>query len=198
MSEELWKNTKFKSKVKNFFNKNKEKILDIVLFGSSVKGKEKPNDIDILIIYKEKKDIDLSYELKKSLKEYNAEITDKTYLDLFDESFNARESILSEGYSLVNDNFLSQGIGYLNMFLFKYELKGFNKSERMRFYYSLYGRTKEQKGVLKELDSVKFSETIILCPISNSEKMKEYLENWNVKFIEFPILIPSRIKNILK
>jgi len=199
MSKELLKNIRFKSEIKDFFEKNKEDILDIILFGSSVRGKEKPKDIDILMLYKDKKDIDISYELKKRLKTkgYNAEITDKTYKELFEETFKARESILSEGYSLVYDKFLSEGLGYMNLILFKYELKGFNKSDRMRFYYSLYGRTKEQKGILKELNAVKFSETILLCPAEIADKIKEYLENWKIKFIEFPILIPSRLKSIL-
>jgi predicted nucleotidyltransferase len=199
MSKELLKDIKFKSEVKDFFKKNKEIILDIILFGSLVRGKEKPRDIDILILYKSKKDIDISYELKKRFKTkgYDVEITDKTYKELFEESFKARESILSEGYSLVYDRFLSKGLGYMNLILFKYELKGFSKSDRMRFYYSLYGRSKEQKGILKELNTIKFSETILLCPVQNAEKMKEYLENWKIKFIEFTVMIPSRLKSVL-
>jgi predicted nucleotidyltransferase len=197
MSKELLKNTRFKSEINNFFKENKESILDIIIFGSSVKGKEKPEDIDILVLYKDKKSIDLSYELKKRLKGYKVEIIDKTYKELFEESFKARESVLSEGYSLIYSRFLSQGLGYMNFILFKYELKGFNKSDRMRFYYSLYGRGKEQKGMLKELDVIKFSETVLLCPVQNSEKIKEYLENWKIKFINFPIMIPGRLKPVL-
>jgi predicted nucleotidyltransferase len=200
MPEQLLKNTKFKSEIKNFFKKKQEIILDIILFGSSVKGKEKPTDIDLLILYKDKKDIDASYELKKTIKKigYEIEITDKTYKELLQETFIARESILSEGYSLIYEKFLSQGLGYMNLFLFRYELKEFSKSDRMRFYYSLYGRGKNQKGVIDELSLIKFSETILFCPAENAEKTKEYLDNWKIKFTEFPILIPIRLKSILK
>jgi len=197
MLKGLLKNTRFKSRINEFFNKNKGQILDIVLFGSVVKGKENPKDIDILVIYKDKKNIDLSYELEKELKKsYSVEITDKTYKELFSESFKARESILSEGYSLVYNQFLSEGLGYMKFVLFRYELRGFSKSDRMRFYYSLYGRG-DQKGMLKEIGAVKFSDTILLCPVENSERMKEYLSGWGINFIEFPILIPSRLKSIL-
>lgn len=198
MLKELLKNTKFKFEVNEFYDKNKDDIIDIILFGSSVRGKEKPNDVDILILFKKGKDIDLSYLLKKKLEKfgYNIEITNKNYKELFDESFKAREAILSEGYSLICRKFLSDGLGYMNFILFKYELKGFNKSDRMRFYYSLYGRN-GQKGILKELEAIKFSETILLCKIQNSEMMREYLENWNINFIEFPILIPARLKSVL-
>ena len=85
----------------------------------------------------------------------------------------------------------------MNLILFKYDLINLNKSERMRFYYSLYGRTKEQKGIIQELNSIKFSDSIILCPANNSEEMSEYLNSWKIKHLKFPILIPSRLKNIL-
>jgi hypothetical protein len=44
---------------------------------------------------------------------------------------------------------------------------------------------------------MKFSETILLCPVQNAEKMKEYFENWKIRFTEFPVLIPSRLKPVL-
>ncbi len=50
--------------------------------------------------------------------------------------------------------------------------------------------------VLKEVNGIKFSETILLSPVENAERVKEYLEGWNIKFIQFPILIPSRLKSI--
>lgn len=198
MSKSLLQDTTFKSEIKRFFNKNKEVLLDIILFGSSVKGKEKPNDIDILLLYKSSKNIDVSYALKKTIeaKGYYIEITDKTYNELLNPNFIAGISIISEGYSLVYNKFLFEGLGYLSFNLFKYELKQFNKSERMRFYYSLYGRNNE-KGMLKILNSIKFSDSIILCPVENVERMKEYFDTWKLKYVEFPILIPERIKNIL-
>lgn len=196
-SNKLLKNTKFLSEVNRFFKENEEEIIDIILFGSTVKGKEKPGDVDILILFKKKKNIDLGYKLRKKLEKLGleTEITLKTYKELFESSFIAREAVLSEGYSLITKKSLAKGLGYTNLILFKYSLKGFNKSMRMRFYYSLYGRGKE-KGMLKELNVIKFSETILLCPVENEEMMKEYLNNWNMEYKEFPILIPTRIKDI--
>lgn len=198
MLARLLKNTKFLSEVTSFFKKNKAAILDIIIFGSTVKGKEKPNDLDILLVYKDKKDADISYELKKRLVGFNAEIVDKTYKELFETSFNAREALLAEGYSLVYKKFIAEGLGYNNFILFKYELKGFNKSNRMRFYYSLYGRSKNDNGILARLNAKKFSETVLLCPVKNAEFMKEYLGSWHIKFIEFPVLLPSRLNYVLK
>ena len=198
MLKKLLKNTKFKYSVKEFFNENKDELLDIILFGSSIRGKERPSDIDVLMLYKDKKNIDLSYEFRKKIEKigYTLEITDKTYKELFEDSFTARESFLSEGYSLVYDKFLHEGLGYISFILFKYELKGFSKSNRMRFYYSLYGRN-GQKGILNEINAIKFSDSVLLCPLQNSEMMKEYLNNWKINFVEFPIIIPGRLRSIL-
>ncbi|MBT3262584.1 nucleotidyltransferase domain-containing protein [Candidatus Woesearchaeota archaeon] len=199
MSKELSKNTTFKSEIKKFLKENSNEILDVILFGSAMKGKENPKDIDLLILYSVKKNIDKSYEFKKILKSkgFLVETIDKTYKELIEGSFKAVEGILAEGFSFKNNNLLSQNLGYMNLILFKYDLINLNKSERMRFYYSLYGRTKEQKGIIQELNSIKFSDSIILCPANNSEEMSEYLNSWKIKHLKFPILIPSRLKNIL-
>ena len=197
MLKEFLKNTKFLSKIKKFYEENKEEIVDIILFGSIIRGKEKPADVDILIIYKLKDNLDLNYKLKKQFGDLNIQIISKVYSDLFRPTFIAREAILSEGYSLVNRVFISEGLGYSNEVLFRYELKKLNKSERMRFYYALYGRN-NSSGMLKQLNAKKFADTILLCPIINSERMKEFLDSWSISYLEIPSLIPTRILNILK
>ena len=198
VSKKLWKNIKFLKEINEFFKENKNNLIDIILFGSTIKGKKKPKDIDLLILFKDKKDLDLSYKLRKNLekKNFKVEITSKTYKELFSPLFKVRESILSEGFSLIQKKFLSKGFGYINLILFKYNLKKFNKSDRMRFYYSLHGRGKE-KGMLKKLNTIKFSKTILLSPIEYENELKYYLEKWSIEYIKFPILMPNRIKNIL-
>ncbi len=200
MSERLLKNTKFRSEIRKFYNLSKGAILDIILFGSALKGKDNPKDIDLLILFKDNKDFDLSYKLKKILEKHgcNAEIKESAYGDFMISPSKAKDSIISEGYSLVYNQFLAKGFGFDNFILFKYELKGMNKSQRMRFYYGLYGRTKQQSGILKKLKAIKFSESIFLCPVENAEQMKDFFSSWKMKFREFPIMIPLRIENLFK
>jgi len=194
MLKELLKNTKFRSEINSFFKKNKKEIIDIILFGSIVKGKEKPKDVDILLVYKTKADLDTSYALTKSLERlrFKVSITSKAYKDIFKPSFIAREAVLSEGYSLINNTFVSKGLGYSNLAMFRYSLKGLSKSERMRFYYSLYGRGKE-KGMLHKLKSNKFSDEIIISSVFAVEEMRVYLDSWKIRYLEMPLLIPARI-----
>ncbi len=188
--------TKFQSEVNAFYKKNKDEILDILLFGSTIKGKERPEDIDILVIYKDKDNLNLNYELKKILEKiaHNIQITSKAYPNLFNPEFKARESFL-EAYSFINKKNISDGLGYQNRVLFRYDLKKFNKSDRMRFYYALYGRN-NAGGILKELGAIKFAETIVICPLNTSEVMKDFFKSWNIEYIAAHILVPKRIISI--
>src|SRR3989344_6619553 len=130
MLKELLKNKEFSRIIEKYLEK--ENILDIVLFGSSVKGKDEPNDIDILVLYsKEEKDIhDTAYLMRKELEKIykNIDVIAEKYNDLFSSSFLARESILSEGFSMKQKKYISDCFGYSSFILFKYKLKGLNKS----------------------------------------------------------------------
>lgn len=179
---------------KKFYSNNKKEVLDILLFGSSVKGKEKPNDLDILIIFKENKNLSLAYEFRKLIEsavKLPTEIVSKSYLELFKKEFVAREAILSEGYSLINSVPFSEGLGYKSKVMFNYTLKGKTKSERMRFYYSLYGRN--TPGILQKLKAIKYTDTVILCPTEKQSEMREFFNHWKIKFKETPLLIPKRL-----
>jgi len=183
------------SKSRTFYTQNSEEILDIILFGSTIKGKDHPNDLDILIVFKNKKSLDLTYKFRKLLEplvNLPVEVTSKGYYELFDTNFVAREALLKEGYSLVNHVFVANGLGYQSKVMFTYNLKNKNKSERMRFYYSLYGRG--SPGMLKKLNSVKHTDTVILCPIEHQEEMRIFLQSWKIEFSEISLLIPERLQ----
>ncbi len=182
------------SKSQEFFHKNKGILIDIILFGSVVHGKKSPGDIDIILLFHHKKDLQCSYELRKIFERatgMKVDLVAKTYEELFEATFTAREAILSEGYSLIRRNLLSAGFGFKNMVLFTYALKGKTKSERMRFYYSLYGRS--TKGMLHKLKAIKYTDTILLCPMQHRDEMHSYLQSWRLEFTEVPVLIPERV-----
>lgn len=188
----LQKNKELNSKVNKFYKKYSQEILDILLFGSTVKGKDKPKDLDILILFKNKENLNITQELKMELQKFNPEITIKTWDSLRTSNFQAREAFLSESFSLIEQEYLSKTLGFQNITLFKYELKGLTLSKRVSFQYALYGRDKKS-GIIKELSLTKFSDSVILCPVENTEKLKEFFKNWNLKINSFPILIPERI-----
>ena len=186
------KDKKFISSCKSFFKKNKDKLLDIILFGSAVRGKEDYNDIDILLLFKDKLDLDLVFEFKSLFPKLDVSVTGKIYNDIFKSSFLAREGILSDGYSIIHNKFLHQLYGYNTYYLFKYSLNGFSTSSRVKFHYALYGRGRN-KGMIKRVGGIKFSQTIVLVPMKNADTFKEFLESIKIEFTYFPILIPERV-----
>lgn len=192
MSSKLLKNKEFNSIVGKFYRKHRKDILDIVLFGSAVKGKDKPEDVDILLLFREKEDLDIAYELRKSLERFGVQVTTKTYENLFSTNFKARGAFLSDGYSLIKKQFIANRLGYSSAFLLKYNLHNFSQSKRMQLQYALYGRNKKS-GIVKELKLKKFSNNVFFCPVENSEKLKEFFEHWGISFDMFPIIISDRV-----
>ncbi len=176
------------------FKECEKDILDIVLFGSYRKGKNNPHDIDILVLFKDKKNQDIAYSLRKKIEkkiDLPVQIIVKNYSELFQETFPAREGILADGYSLIHKKSLAECFGFESRVLFQYDLKGKNKSERMQFYYALYGRKKE--GVLATFGAKKYSDTLILCPSETAKGLEDFFEYWKMEWKETPILIPKRL-----
>ena len=187
------------SNAKIFFKKYESEILDIIVFGSVIKGKEKPQDIDIMILYKNNIKYSISQEFQHIIIKKTSipvEIISKTYALLFSKDFIAKEGILNGGYSLINKVMIAQGLSYQQMFFFVYKLLTKTKSERMRFYYSLYGRNGQ--GMLEKLNATKFTDTMILCPTTSYEQMKEYLATWKIEYKEVPCLLPQRLTSKTK
>jgi len=187
-------NSKLLKKIEVFYRNNSKEILDIIIFGSTVRGKRTPNDLDMIVLYRDRENEEISYALRKILEkdEVTVDIVSKTYKGLFDNSFIAKEAILKEGYSILNKELLSKKLNYSSYILFKYKLDRLSKSKKVNFYYSLYGRN-GGKGMIDKIGLIKFSESMLLCPINNSEEAKEYLTQQNTEYTEIPILIPTRI-----
>ena len=88
---------------KKFVKRNK--LWDILLYGSSVKGKTNVGDVDILLIFEDeslKKRTDLAHDFKEIVKQ-DKKIDIKTInsKELFDKDFLARQGIFIEGYSFL-------------------------------------------------------------------------------------------------
>ncbi len=188
----LLKNQKFLTNLSGFLRENTG-VLDIIIFVSFLKGKKKPADIDILLLFKDKEDLELEYALRKILEnvlDKKIEITSRAYKNLFDPGFLPREFILSEGYSFKLKRFLSEAFGYKSYVIFNFSLAKFGSSKRTLFHYALHGR-KKGSGVLRDLGGLKLS-GLLLIPVRNSEKFKAFLERWGIEFKKSPILIPER------
>ncbi len=178
---------------KAFHVKHKATINDIILFGSAVKGKENPNDMDVLIVFKEKVDKDVEYEFKKLCLGINVSLISKTADSLNEESFDAREAILFEGFSLIRKKFIASEKGYASFGIFIYKTRGMSNVEKTKFYYALNGRDSE--GILSYLGAIKLSDNVLLVLLNKIEPAKDFFEFWKIDYTFVPSLIPNRLAN---
>ncbi|HLD89050.1 MAG TPA: nucleotidyltransferase domain-containing protein [Candidatus Nanoarchaeia archaeon] len=168
---------KLKKEAEELYKKDKE-IVDIILFGSAVRGKSRPSDIDVLVLFNRK-------STRVSIK--NCTVINNAFKDFFS-GFPA-ESVLGEGYSLIFGKKISELYGMSSAYIFRYSLKNKSKSRRMQFYYALYGRG--TRGVIESTGSKKFSNETILTPIRNADQMKQFFDDNEIEYFFLPVLYPA-------
>lgn len=178
------------SQSKKFAKKNE--IFDIVLYGSATKGKSKVRDIDILIIFNNeplKERVSKAQELKETLRKEieNLDIKTINLNELFQNEFLARQSILIEAISLIDNKSIAEKLGFKGYALFNYKLTNLNHNEKTKFTYALIGRNTE--GILKKLKAEKLGKGALLIPIENSITFEEFLTKWEINFKSQNILI---------
>jgi predicted nucleotidyltransferase len=170
---------KLKSQLKKIC-KNKE-IIDIILFGSVVKDKDNPNDIDIAIIL-EKEDYSFVQEVSKEIKnlldkKFHIEIL--TIDNLFKEPLYL--TLIHEGFSIKNNQFINKSLKTKSLVLVTYDLTILNHSKKTLFGYALKGR-KGEKGFLDEINGKITGRNNVLVPTHKFEQLKDFLKTWKVEY----------------
>ncbi len=176
---------------KAFYEKHKTVVKDVVLFGSLVRGKDAPGDIDVLIVFLDKVNKELEYEFKQQCPE-KVSIISKTASSIYEESFSARESVLFEGYSLVRKRFIASEWGFSSLGLFIYQTRKLANTAKTKFYYALNGRS-DSKGISDSLEAIKLSDNILAVPLEKIELAKAFFEYWSVDHTLVQSLLPSRL-----
>lgn len=179
---------------KLFYRKHEPEIDDVVVFGSLMRGKPEPQDIDLLIIFKKKVDKDIEYEYKKLLlpKIKNVSLISKTEETFQEPSFDAREGLLFEGYSLIKRDFLAARFGFVSLGLFFYSTNEMSNSNKTKFYYALNGR-KPAEGMVEKLKGIKLSDNLIAFPLDKIEPAKNFFDFWKLEYRYVPALMPQRL-----
>jgi len=172
---------------KKLYQKYKETIVDIVLFGSMAKNKFRPNDIDIAVILKNTKESELI-----SLREKFDKFFDKeTHLNLIiTETILGNplfKTLIDEGISLIDNKQLYQKLGYESGAIFSLNLTKLDKSKKVLFSYALHGK-KDREGILKNMEGKEIGRAVVFIPIKYVDDFKEFLETWNINFYMMKIL----------
>lgn len=174
---------------KKFLNKD---IFDIVLYGSSIKSKESPRDIDIAIIFFNKnlkERLEIAQKFKKEIRNKipNPDVQGVNLSDFLDPSFMARQGIFVEGRSIITNSPISEKIGFESYFLFTYTLKNLNLNEKTKFIYALLGRI--NKGIVELTRAKSLGKGVFLVPVETSEMFSDFLKEWKINFELKKILI---------
>ena len=173
-------NSKILSSIRNklkIYLKDRE-ILDIVVFGSAVKGKANPKDIDIAIITKKQLKIDAEGILESLL---NPE-------DFFVNPPSIVHTLLREGYSLKNEKPFSEIYKFSNKALFKYELTNLSPSKKVKIVNILRGK-KGENGLVKENFGEWLANQVFIVPVDSEHIFYQIFINFGVKFNKFYVLI---------
>jgi predicted nucleotidyltransferase len=172
--------SKYSQKIKKWIKANK--VLDVIQFGSSVRGSLRPNDIDICIflpVSREKESIDLVDSLGKILDD---SFQINTLSDTaFAQGKGLSKTLLSEGVSLLSGKPFSSVFGFYSKTLFTYSLQGLTSSERVRFHYVMRGR-RDSEGMLTKLKAELLGDGVILVPTSSEDELSEIFKKWKCQY----------------
>ncbi len=175
---------KLRNKVKKFINKE---LIDIVIFGSAVKGKTIARDVDICLIFRNNIDLGIVGKVSKELGS-NFHVSHLVIDNFFTKMHNLAKSVFFEGISLITGKRLTEQYSLKSYSLFYYSLSGLKKSDRVRFVYLLKGRGKEN-GLVKEFGGSFLVPSCFLMPVGSESEMIEVLNKWKVRFYRKKVML---------
>ncbi len=152
--------------------KKYDTIKDIIIFGSFVKGRDNPKDIDLAFLVF-KKSIELVDKIKKDIDLINVHLDFIEVDDLYSNPLFL--SLINEGYSIKYDGFIRDILNIKPMRVFVYDLKHLDKSKKTLFGMAL-------KKCLIKIKGEKMSNSVVLIPLQQTSYFEDFLEAWGMKY----------------
>ena len=165
-----------------------KEIVDIILFGSQVKGKDFPEDIDLCVIFRNKIDQEFLNRLELKIKKVNVHLSSLNVNDFFKKPHSLVKTIILEGESILTGNKISNNFGFSSYSLFSYGLSGLGASEKVRFVYLMKGR-KKTRGVVDQLAGEWITDNCFILPIENENDIVAIFKKWNIQYKKKEALI---------
>lgn len=149
-----------------------DQICDFVVFGSLVKGKSSPKDIDLAVIV-DKKDMSLSGEIRDQLRFEDLDIELLTQDEIYQTKLGL--TLISEGFSVKHNKFLREKLNLSPMKIYIYEIKNLTQTRKV-----LFGRG--LNNILHDTKATKLGAGSIMVPVEQSGKFEDFLQTWNLKY----------------
>jgi len=149
---------------------NYKSIEDIIVFGSFVKDKFQPKDIDIAIIAIDK-DPSMIGKISSDLPN-NVDIEVLSQEQIYKTKLGL--SIISEGFSIKENKFLRDMLNISPKKIYSYELVKLTPSKKRQFNRAL-------KENLTEVNGQKLGAGCVMIPIEKTGFFEDFLDVWNLK-----------------
>ena len=144
-------------------------MIDIILFGSFVKGKGNVPDLDIALL---SETVLNRAQIKKELELLLSHKIDLQIVTLQDYNKPFWITLIREGFSVKHDAYLHQLYKIEPFVLFTYSLKQLTISKKVMFERALKNFTGIQR----------LSNRVILVPVPKAEEFNDLLKIWNLDF----------------
>jgi predicted nucleotidyltransferase len=139
-------------------------ITDIIIFGSIVKSKISPGDIDVAVLVKEK-NLEIRNTILKLIPDADVQLI--TIEDFENKIF---LSLIKEGYSIKNNQYMHEIYKIRPIKMYKYSLKQLTSSQKVMF----------ERGI-KTIEGLKrLSNSVVLVPIEFTGKFESFLRQWDM------------------
>jgi predicted nucleotidyltransferase len=162
-------------------------IADILLFGSAVKGKEFPRDIDLCVVFKEKISENVISDIENRLREFNIHVSSLTINNFFRKPHSLMKTILVEGVSIFAGKLFIQNFGFSSYALYSYDLSKLKLSEKVRFVYLMKGR--KEAGIVEKMDGEWIADSCFIVPIQKDNEILTILKKWQIPFKRKEVLV---------
>ncbi len=166
-----------------------EGIVDVILFGSFVKQKTSPKDIDLAIVFRDSINRDIIKKFQDALGE-KYHISSLVIDQFFTRPHSLAKTLLFEGISLISNKKVSDNFDLQSLSLYTYDLTKEKASKKVRFVYLLKGRGNDE-GIIKKFGGNYISPSSFMIPVEKDEEMLEILNGWGIKFFRKRLLLMS-------
>ncbi|MBU0977861.1 MAG: hypothetical protein KKD18_05580 [Nanoarchaeota archaeon] len=144
-------------------------VWDVIIFGSAIKGKALPGDIDAAIISD-----------KQDLKVEGAHVSIVSPRDFFGKVPTIITTLIREGFSLRQDKSLSECWRFNSGVLFSYQLSGLDNSKKVKVVNALRG--KGERGTVAEKGGEWISQGVFVVPVNAEHIFDGFFRNFGIKY----------------
>ena len=168
--------SEIKNKLKGLLKK--KEVVDVILFGSAIKGKENPGDIDIAVISE--------CAFSKEIKGFH--VSSLKPKEFIENPPTLATTLLKEGHSLKKNQPFSENFRFKQRVMFVYALVNLEKSGKVRIVNLLRGK-KNQKGMVEEFRGEWLSNNVFLSDINSEHIFSQFFISNKIKFKKFNLLL---------